>query len=138
MTRSFWTTAMASPGRCHAAIVSRTFFSSMASLSWADAVRAIRKTLTAMTKRRMRVILFVMRRTASALLVLLMLSCAGITIYEQQEMDTLYFGTQKPDGPPPVTETEWQRFLGGGKTTQFPGRRAHGGRPRARRAGAGA
>jgi hypothetical protein len=74
----------------------------------------------AMTKRRMRVILFVMRRTASALLVLLMLSCSGIVVYEKQEMDTLYFGTQKPDGTPPVTETEWQRFLEDEITTRFP------------------
>jgi hypothetical protein len=73
-----------------------------------------------MTKRRMRGILSAMRRTASALLVLLMLSCAGITVYERQEMDTLYFGTQKPDGSPPVTETEWQRFLEDEITTRFP------------------
>jgi hypothetical protein len=61
-----------------------------------------------------------MRRAASALLVLLTLSCAGISVYEHQEMDTLYFGTQKPDGSAPVTETEWQRFLEDEITTRFP------------------
>src|SRR3954466_7992404 len=61
-----------------------------------------------------------MRRAASAVLVLLMLSCSGIAIYERQEMETLYFGTQKPDGSSPVSETEWQRFLEDEITTRFP------------------
>jgi hypothetical protein len=74
--------------------------------------------LIAMTKRRMRGILSAMR-TASALLVLLTLSCAGLIVYEQQEMDTLYFGTQKPDGGV-VSEAEWQQFLADEITTRFP------------------
>ena len=61
-----------------------------------------------------------MRRAASALLVLLTLSCAGLVVYEQQELDTLYFGTQKPDGSPPVTDAEWQQFLGDEITSRFP------------------
>jgi Protein of unknown function (DUF3574) len=61
-----------------------------------------------------------MRRAASALLVLLTLSCAGLTVYEQQELDTLYFGTQKPDGSAPVTDAEWQQFLGDEITSRFP------------------
>jgi Protein of unknown function (DUF3574). len=61
------------------------------------------------------------RRAASALLVLLTLSCAGLdAVYEQQEQDTLYFGTQKPDGSPPVTEAQWQQFLGAEITPRFP------------------
>ena len=59
-------------------------------------------------------------RTVAAFLVLLTLSCASLAIYEQQEMDTLYFGTQKPDGSAPVTDAEWQRFLADEITTRFP------------------
>jgi hypothetical protein len=58
-------------------------------------------------------------RTASALLVLLTLSCAGFAIYEKQELDTLYFGTQKPDGGV-VSDAEWQQFLAGEITARFP------------------
>lgn len=58
-------------------------------------------------------------RVASAFLVLLTLSCAGLAVYEQQEMDTLYFGTQKPEGGV-VSETEWQQFLAEEITTRFP------------------
>jgi hypothetical protein len=58
-------------------------------------------------------------RTVSALLVLLTLSCAGLVVYEQQEMDTLYFGTQKPDGGV-VSDAEWQQFLADEITTRFP------------------
>jgi hypothetical protein len=61
-----------------------------------------------------------MRRTASALLVLLTLSCAGLAVYEKQELDTLYFGTQKPDGSAPVTDVEWQKFLSEEITSRFP------------------
>jgi hypothetical protein len=75
--------------------------------------------LIAMTKRRMHGILSAMR-TVSALLVLLTLSCAGLAVYEQQEMDTLYFGTQKPDGSAPVTDAEWQQFLADEITSRFP------------------
>lgn len=32
----------------------------------------------------------------------------------------LYFGTQKPDGSPEVTEAEWQKFLADEITTRFP------------------
>jgi len=59
-------------------------------------------------------------RTAAAVLVLLTLSCAGLAVYEQQQMDTLYFGTQKPDGSAAVTDTEWQRFLAEEITARFP------------------
>lgn len=59
-------------------------------------------------------------RTASALLVLLTLSCASLAVYERQELDTLYFGTQKPDGSAPVTDAEWQQFLAGEITSRFP------------------
>ncbi len=59
-------------------------------------------------------------RTAAAFLLLLTLSCAGLAVYERQEMDTLYFGTQKPDGSAPVTDAEWQRFLADEITSRFP------------------
>ena len=59
-------------------------------------------------------------RTAAACLLLLTLSCANLAIYQQQEMDTLYFGTQKPDGSAPVTDAEWQQFLAGEITSRFP------------------
>jgi hypothetical protein len=59
-------------------------------------------------------------RTAAACLILLTLSCANLAIYQQQEMDTLYFGTQKPDGSAPVTDAEWQQFLADEITTRFP------------------
>jgi len=60
-----------------------------------------------------------MRRTASALLVLLTLSCAGLAVYERQEMDTLYFGTQKAEGGV-VSDAEWQAFLADEITSRFP------------------
>ncbi len=60
-----------------------------------------------------------MKRTASALLVFLTLSCAGLTVYERQEMDTLYFGTQKPEGGV-VSDAEWQQFLADEITSRFP------------------
>jgi hypothetical protein len=59
-------------------------------------------------------------RTAAAFLVLLTLSCASLAVYEQQQMDTLYFGTQKPDGSAPVTDAEWQQFLAEEITARFP------------------
>jgi hypothetical protein len=59
-------------------------------------------------------------RTTAAILVLLTISCAGLAVYEKQEMDTLYFGTQKPDGSAPVTDAEWQQFLADEITTRFP------------------
>jgi Protein of unknown function (DUF3574) len=68
----------------------------------------------------MRGILFGMRHSVSALLVLLTLSCASLAVYEQQEQDTLYFGTQKPDRSAPVTDAEWQQFLGDEITSRFP------------------
>jgi len=58
-------------------------------------------------------------RIASAFLVLLTLSCAGLAVYEQREMDTLYFGTQKPEGGV-VTDAEWQQFLAEEITSRFP------------------
>ena len=58
-------------------------------------------------------------RTASAFLVLLTLSCANLTIYEKQELDTLYFGTQKPEGGV-VSDAEWQQFLADEITSCFP------------------
>jgi len=58
-------------------------------------------------------------RTASAFLVLLTLSCAGLAVYERQELDTLYFGTQKPEGGV-VTDAEWQQFLADEITSRFP------------------
>jgi hypothetical protein len=75
--------------------------------------------LMAMTKRRMHGILSAVRTTA-AVLVLLTLSCAGLAVYEQQQMDTLYFGTQKPDGSAAVTDAEWQQFLAEEITARFP------------------
>ncbi len=59
-------------------------------------------------------------RTAAACLLLLTLSCAHLAVYQQQEMDTLYFGTQKPDGGASVTDAEWQQFLANEITTRFP------------------
>jgi hypothetical protein len=59
-------------------------------------------------------------RTASAFLVLLTLSCANLAVYEKQELETLYFGTQKPDGSAPVTDAEWQQFLNDEITPRFP------------------
>jgi hypothetical protein len=35
-------------------------------------------------------------------------------------MDTLYFGTQKPDGSAPVSDAEWQQFLADEITMRFP------------------
>jgi len=58
-------------------------------------------------------------RTASAFLILLTLSCANLAVYEKQEMDTLYFGTQKPEGGV-VTDAEWQQFLADEITSRFP------------------
>jgi hypothetical protein len=58
-------------------------------------------------------------RTASAFLVLLTLSCAGLAVYERQELDTLYFGTQKPEGGL-VSDAEWQQFLADEITSRFP------------------
>jgi len=60
-----------------------------------------------------------MKRAAAALLVLLTLSCAGMTVYERQEMDTLYFGTQKPEGGM-VSDADWQKFLADEITSRFP------------------
>jgi hypothetical protein len=67
----------------------------------------------------MRGILCNMRRTVSALLVLLTLSCVGLVVYEQQVMETLYFGTQKPEGGV-VSDAEWQSFLADEITSRFP------------------
>jgi hypothetical protein len=58
-------------------------------------------------------------RTASAFLILLTLSCANFAVYEKQELDTLYFGTQKPEGGV-VTDAEWQQFLADEITSRFP------------------
>ena len=58
-------------------------------------------------------------RTASAFLILLTLSCANLTIYEKQELDTLYFGMQKPEGGV-VSDAEWQQFLADEITSRFP------------------
>src|SRR5881275_354284 len=58
-------------------------------------------------------------RIASAFLVFLTLSCAGLAVYERQELDTLYFGTQKPEGGV-VTDAEWQQFLADEITSRFP------------------
>jgi hypothetical protein len=58
-------------------------------------------------------------RTASAFLILLTLSCANFAVYEKQELDTLYFGTQKPEGGA-VSDAEWQQFLSDEITSRFP------------------
>jgi hypothetical protein len=58
-------------------------------------------------------------RTASAFLILLTLSCANLAVYEKQELDTLYFGTQKPEGGV-VSDAEWQQFLSDEITSRFP------------------
>jgi Protein of unknown function (DUF3574) len=58
-------------------------------------------------------------RTASAFLILLTLSCANLAVYEKQELDTLYFGTQKPEGGV-VSDAEWQQFLADEITSRFP------------------
>jgi hypothetical protein len=58
-------------------------------------------------------------RTASAFLILLTLSCANLAVYEKQELDTLYFGTQKPEGGV-VSDAEWQQFLAEEITSRFP------------------
>lgn len=58
-------------------------------------------------------------RTASAFLILLTLSCANLAVYEKQEMDTLYFGTQIPEGGV-VSDAEWQQFLADEITLRFP------------------
>jgi hypothetical protein len=61
-----------------------------------------------------------MRRAGSGFLVLLTLSCANLALYERQAQDTLYFGTQRPDGSAPVTDAEWQLFLADEITSRFP------------------
>jgi hypothetical protein len=60
-----------------------------------------------------------MRRAASAFIVLFTLSCVGFTVYEKQSLDTLYFGTQKPEGGV-VSDAEWQQFLADEITSRFP------------------
>jgi hypothetical protein len=60
-----------------------------------------------------------MRRAASALALILTLSCANVAVYQRQVLDTFYFGTQKPDGSA-VADADWQQFLATEITPRFP------------------
>ena len=62
-----------------------------------------------------------MRRRLAPVVFLLLVACSGgLVLYERQEIDTLYFGTGKPDGSV-VTAAEWQQFLREEVTPRFPG-----------------
>ena len=61
-----------------------------------------------------------MRRRLAPLALVLFAACSSFVLYERQEIDTLYFGTGKPDGSV-VTVAEWQQFLHDEVTPRFPG-----------------
>lgn len=55
-----------------------------------------------------------------AIVALVFLSaCANLQMFVVQPCDTLYFGTQKPDGGV-VSDAEWQQFLADVVTPRFP------------------
>ena len=58
-------------------------------------------------------------RRAVPLIVLFAAACSFI-VYQQQESDTFYFGTNRQHGGV-VTEAEWQQFLHDVVTPRFPG-----------------
>jgi hypothetical protein len=59
-------------------------------------------------------------RGAVPLIALLIAACGSFAVYEQQESDTLYFGTNKVHGGV-VSDAEWQQFLRDVVTPRFPG-----------------
>lgn len=64
-----------------------------------------------------------MRRALPLLFVLAVAlsgGCTSFTVYERQECDTLYFGTQIPAGGS-VSEAQWEQFLREEVTPRFPG-----------------
>jgi hypothetical protein len=61
-------------------------------------------------------------RRAALITVFLLASCTSlqnVQMFAVEDCDTLYFGTQKPDGGV-VTDAEWQQFLAGVVTPRFP------------------
>jgi hypothetical protein len=61
-------------------------------------------------------------RRAALIAVLVLASCTSlqnVQMFAIEECDTLYFGTQKPDGGV-VTDAEWQQFLADVVTPRFP------------------
>ena len=61
-----------------------------------------------------------MRQRFAIIAVILFASCTSTRqMFVVQDCDTLYFGTQKPDGGV-VSDAEWQQFLAGVVTPRFP------------------
>lgn len=61
-----------------------------------------------------------MKRRFAVIALVLFASCAGnLTVFTTELCDTLYFGTEKPDGGV-VSDAEWQRFLADVVTPRFP------------------
>jgi hypothetical protein len=64
-----------------------------------------------------------MRQRAAIIALVLFTSCASsmhLVMFAVEDCDTLYFGTQKPGGDPPVSDAEWQQFLADVVTPRFP------------------
>ena len=53
------------------------------------------------------------------MLFLFLVSCASIQLQEVQDVDTLYFGTNRPGGV--VTDAEWKAFVSEVITPEYPG-----------------
>jgi len=59
------------------------------------------------------------KRAASSFAVLLLVACSSIQFVEVQDVDTLYFGTNRPGGV--VSDAEWQTFVTDVISREFPG-----------------
>jgi Protein of unknown function (DUF3574) len=55
----------------------------------------------------------------AALVFLVVFSACTFQVFTEKNCDTLYFGTQKPDGVV-VSDAEWQQFLADVVTPRFP------------------
>ena len=55
----------------------------------------------------------------TAIIALVFLSACTLQTFVEKPCDTLYFGTQKPDGGV-VSDAEWQQFLAAVVTPRFP------------------
>jgi hypothetical protein len=62
----------------------------------------------------------VRRASLASLLFIVAASCANLQLVVIRDCDTLYFGTQKPEGGV-VSEADWQQFLAEVVTPRFPG-----------------
>ncbi len=60
-----------------------------------------------------------MMRRAAPLALLLIMSCASLRLVEVQDVDTLYFGTSRPNGV--VSDAEWKAFVAEVITPEYPG-----------------